>query len=396
MKNVRGFNSRTKIIAVIFFAILMLLFVGCGAESSTGNIVDFTPEQVQKIHIEFSPRIFPAYDVVDEDDIAKVVDYLNGLHPVTTKKDMNEYSGGGYLLTFTLTDDTERLVVLFGNMFLKIGDKVWELPYGEASGFDKISGGFLLDSFDENGFNTVTGRVRSVVSETSGHNLSCEITDSDHVYKVDIADSIIIDITGNGWLILHEGDRISVKYTGNDEAIVAEAVFILESNSTSATSGLDGNGGFLPLEDLPDVYTKEQARTDGVVVDDAPHYPSASAQLPWVLFRQAASEGKPATVRTMRFTEDGTQIIMDIGFDGHVYDYKKVEIAGNGEGGSREYSEGQCRYLTGYVDKFSATEYIVLANDDEVTDMDWKDADGFDGEFVWIFRNIEVERTPRQ
>ncbi len=81
--------------------------------------------------------------------------------------------------------------------------------------------GSILEGNEENtSESSILGKVVSVnvEAEVSGYNISCVIKDENNkTYNINTEHAEIIDMTGNGWLILHQGDAVKVFYQKGEE-----------------------------------------------------------------------------------------------------------------------------------------------------------------------------------
>lgn len=74
---------------------------------------------------------------------------------------------------------------------------------------------------------------------------------------------------------------------------------------------------FLPLEELPEDYTWEQAAEDGVYVNI--HGIEEWNRKAFDSFSSNVKAGKPAFVRVMRYTAEGDPVLSDVIFNGEIF-----------------------------------------------------------------------------
>lgn len=154
------------------------------------------------------------------------------LNTIKTRENPQDYLGGGYSIKIYLKNGNIRDLLLSGNMFFMEKDRfTYEVSYKEASKFDTIVANKLESNESKTNESSITGKVVSVSSETSGRNISCVIRGENNInYNINMEHANIIDATGNGWLILHKEDEIKVFYQKDkqtdNESINALTVYI--------------------------------------------------------------------------------------------------------------------------------------------------------------------------
>lgn len=122
--------------------------------------------------------------------------------------------------------------------------------------------------------------------------------------------------------------------------------------------------GPIPLEDLPDIYSAEQAMIDGCFVSEDGH--ARDNQEAFHSFAQNAANGIPGFIRMVNYHygEDYQWKAMDLHYDGEQFILQ----------GSDTYTFRYLKHFTGEKDRPDATydsyEYYVLTNDNTVT---WED-----------------------
>lgn len=193
-----------------------------GKKALTSNTdLNLNSNEVQKINISVFPSWFKAIDISDAKQIQKIIDYLTSLNTIETKSDPGDYVGGGYLVKVYLKNGNIREFELAGNMFFEEKNRfTYEIPYKEATKFDTIVGNILEENEENTTESSILGKVVSVnaEAEVSGYNISCVIKDENNkTYNINTQHAEIIDMTGNGCLILHQGDAVKVFYQNGEE-----------------------------------------------------------------------------------------------------------------------------------------------------------------------------------
>jgi hypothetical protein len=208
-------NKRPLIIGVCLAAVCLFIF----SYILDKKDLNLKWSEVQRITISAFPPRFEEFEIADEEQIRKVVDYLTSLTTIKTMKNPRDYVGGGYSIKIYLRDGNTRELSLSGNtFFMEVGKFTYEVPYNEAIKFDTIVANILEDNESKTKESSITGTVVSINSETSGRNISCVIKDKDNtVYNINLEQAKIIDATGNGWLILHKEDEVKVFYEKDKE-----------------------------------------------------------------------------------------------------------------------------------------------------------------------------------
>ena len=122
--------------------------------------------------------------------------------------------------------------------------------------------------------------------------------------------------------------------------------------------------GPIPLEDLPEIYSAEQAMIDGCFVSEDGH--ARDNQEAFHSFAQNAANGIPGFIRLFNchYGEDYQWNAMDLSYDGDQFILQ----------GSDTYTFRYLKHFTGEKDRpdasYDSYEYYVLTNDDTVT---WED-----------------------
>ncbi|WP_315074297.1 hypothetical protein [uncultured Clostridium sp.] len=191
----------------------------CKKTITSNTDLNLNRNDVQKINISDFPSRFKAVDISDEEQIQKIIDYLTSLNTIETKSNPSDYVGGGYLVKVYLKNGNIREFELTGNMFFEEKNRfTYEIPYKEATKFDMIVGNILEENEEKTTESSILGKVVSVNAEASDYNISCVIKDENNkTYNINTEHAEIIDVTGNGWLILHQGDAVKVFYQKGEE-----------------------------------------------------------------------------------------------------------------------------------------------------------------------------------
>lgn len=197
--------------------------------------LELNKNDVQRINITAFPAWFDAFNITDEGQISNVVDYLTSLDLVKTK--INPVDGGGFLIKLFLKDGTVRELNHNGNIYLiEKNGFTGQMTYKEAAKFQKIVASILEENSIESGEASITGTIVSIKAEASGRDISCLIRDKDNInHNINVEAAKIIDVAGDGWLILHDKDLVRVFYNKDvqkDKNIInASSVYIKAQNS---------------------------------------------------------------------------------------------------------------------------------------------------------------------
>lgn len=218
-----------KYMYVLICLVVISLFIsGFMVNKYIKNVkVNLSKNEIKQISISYSMPLFDEFDITDTKQVNKIVDYLNSLNKKNTKKNTEEYVGGGYTIKVYLKSGAERTLFLEGNMFFKEANRfVYEIPYKEAIKFHAIVASILEENQSNKGEASVVGTIISVDSH-----IMCSIETKGNVnYNIDLKDIKIIDATGAGNLLVHKKDKIKVFYDKDgqtDSGIIhANMVFI--------------------------------------------------------------------------------------------------------------------------------------------------------------------------
>ena len=168
-------------------------------------------------------------ELTDADDIQSITQYLEGLNPSRSSTN-DTVNGMAYLINILYDNSTETKIVLSGNKYISINDNAAHtIPYDEAIVFDTMIGNILLNQYhNEYEGAIINGMILSVSSDASGSSIACEVkAENDTVISINLSSiKSIIDITGSGWLILHNGDEVEI---GVNENFIADKVFITKT-----------------------------------------------------------------------------------------------------------------------------------------------------------------------
>lgn len=227
-----------KRIVFIFLCCLGISFITSGCTPNKHNKSDINKglniekNQIKQIYISAFPERFKEIIITDTKQITNIVDYCNSIKPITTKKNPDEYVGGGYLIKIQFKDSSERVFNHIGNIFfIEKGNFIYEMQYEEAIKIDSVVADILESNHEKAGESYIVGSIGSIKSDSSGRNMSCIIKDSENLsQEIDLNNALIIDSTGHGWMILHEKDEVKIYYKKEkpiiEGQIIASTVFI--------------------------------------------------------------------------------------------------------------------------------------------------------------------------
>jgi len=232
MNNTNVVNMKKSKLILIFILILSVLLslTACMENEVFSLINSISAEQIETIAVSY--RYFELYEPVvltDVGEIEIVTNYLRELKPGARWKMGRGGSGGGHFIEIHYKDGTLKEVYLFGNTAIIVGKNSHKLSYEEASAFDAVIGGIILNRHRvEYDGTIIRGEVVSVSADPSGRSIACVVKTDDGVQvKVNMKNvTHTLTITGAGWLILHVGDEVEI---GVDEEFVADMVFITSS-----------------------------------------------------------------------------------------------------------------------------------------------------------------------
>lgn len=130
---------------------LMLIFVSVlsGCDKQRGEEI-ILPDNIEKITIAWHGGPLTTFSYTDSSKIDKLREYFTSLELISTKKDPNEYVGGGWVIT--VEDNSEILEMIhYGNMFFKTPDGVWwEISYEQAEALSTILRENVPDELPQN------------------------------------------------------------------------------------------------------------------------------------------------------------------------------------------------------------------------------------------------------
>jgi len=222
-------KAKQILIFVLIIAFILSL-AACGDNEVFSLINNVSTEDIETISVSYS--YFPLYEPVllaDANEIESVTKYLSELNPGKKWKMGKGGSGGGHFIEILYKDGALKEVYLFGNASIIVGKNSHELSYKEASAFDAVIGGIILNRYRAEYDGTIIrGEVVSVSADSSGRSIACVVkTDDGTQVEVNLNNvTNILTITGAGWLILRVGDEVEI---GADEKFVADKVFITDS-----------------------------------------------------------------------------------------------------------------------------------------------------------------------
>ena len=228
-------NKKFVLLRICLVAICLSLSVcilNKNGESNKSKELNLNRNDVQKINISDFPSSFKAFDIDNEEQVQKIIDYLASINTIETKLNPSDYCGGGYSIKVYLSNGSIRYFGLLGNKFFVEKNRfTYEVSYNEATKFDTIVANILDGNEEKTGELSITGRIISVNAEASGRDIACVIKDEGNItYNINVEHAKIIDGTGKGWLILHQGDVIKVFYQKDEDGVInALTVYIKTS-----------------------------------------------------------------------------------------------------------------------------------------------------------------------
>jgi len=213
----------------IFLTLSTILFVSTCSRNYTNPFKDVSIESVVKISIHTLPELFSAVELSEIDEVNKLVHYLAELN-IGKVFDPEPIGGMAYTIDILYIDGTISKIILFGNSYIIVDDKSYELSYDEAAAFGTVIGEILLSRYqDDYDGMMIVGSVLSVESDSSGRSVAATIQISkEKEVSVDLSavSGQILDISGSGWLILHIGDEVAI---GLNADFTADKVFITKA-----------------------------------------------------------------------------------------------------------------------------------------------------------------------
>lgn len=233
----------SKKLAGLVVLVILICFIlsACASKNliknESYNNVDLDKHQIEEISISASPKRFQELNITDSEQISMIVDYFTSINLNTTELNYEDYYGSGYLINIKLKNNVEKEFLHYGNMFfIELGNTTFEMPYEDAIKFDTIVASILESTQEKTGEPSIIGTIINVNSEPSGRNISCVIKDEDNItHTINLEKASIVDSTGNGWLILHDNDKVKIYYQKEnileDGSLIASTVFIQKSSS---------------------------------------------------------------------------------------------------------------------------------------------------------------------
>ncbi|MBN2853319.1 MAG: hypothetical protein JXQ23_11350 [Clostridia bacterium] len=197
--------------------------------------ISLDENEVLKFEISMFPAFIQPFEVVDRKQIEEMTDYFTSLTLIETNRNPRDYFGSAYEITISLIDNSTRTFGFTGNMFFTEGeDFIYEILYEQGIAFSKMIAEILESKHIEAGEPSFTGKIVSVNSEKSGHNISIVLKDKNNKkHQIYVKDASIMESSGNGRLILFEEDEVRVFYEKdkyiNDNVLIATIAFIKEA-----------------------------------------------------------------------------------------------------------------------------------------------------------------------
>lgn len=229
-------NKKFVLLGICLVAICLFLSVcilNKNGESNKSKELNLNRNDVQKINISDFPSRFKAFDIDNEEQVQKIIDYLASINTIETKLNPSDYCEGGYSIKVYLSNGSIRYFGLLGNKFFVEKNRfTYEVSYNEATKFDTIVANILDGNEEKTGELSITGRIISVNAEASGRDISCVIKDEGNItYNINVEHAKIIDGTGKGWLILHQEDVIKVFYQKDEDGVINALTVYIKTSS---------------------------------------------------------------------------------------------------------------------------------------------------------------------
>jgi len=231
----KGMSKRVVNLIIYLAVIGTITLVGASyilKQGDTNNGFNINKRQIQTVKIAAYPEKFQAINITDTQQISTIIDYFATIEFSKTKLNHEEYLGGGYLIEIQFKDNKQRVFYHKGNMFFIEKDKfTYRMKYDDAIKFDTIVANIVESNQAKTGESAILGTIISIKSEPSGRNISCVIKDKENkTHNISLQNASIIDSTGNGWMILHEGDEVKIFYKKDklleDGSLSASTVYI--------------------------------------------------------------------------------------------------------------------------------------------------------------------------
>lgn len=127
-----------KAAAILLPVALILVAAVVYLVSSSETQLDMDGNKIKEIQIAQQPEFYNIgpFSVTKEAEIKLITDYLNGLELKSPNNNPDEYVGSSFIFTVVDQDGTERIIVHFGNKFLRTNDQWYEISYEQASRFE--------------------------------------------------------------------------------------------------------------------------------------------------------------------------------------------------------------------------------------------------------------------
>lgn len=129
--------SKKFLFIILTFTLPIIFLMGCKSQSIKFNVIG---ENINNIEISSLPESEDYNKTLNNnEDIDKIVKYLNSINPFATKENSNEYVGQSIIIKINYKDSSTKEYYHFGNKFIKEDDGIfYELKYEEAEKLDEI------------------------------------------------------------------------------------------------------------------------------------------------------------------------------------------------------------------------------------------------------------------
>lgn len=129
--------SKKFLFIILTFTLPIIFLMECKSQSIKFNVIG---ENINNIEISSFPESEDYNKTLNNnEDIDKIVKYLNSINPFTTKENSNEYVGQSIIIKINYKDSSTKKYYHFGNKFIKEDDGIfYELKYEEAEKLNEI------------------------------------------------------------------------------------------------------------------------------------------------------------------------------------------------------------------------------------------------------------------
>lgn len=136
-----------KLIALGLILVWMLSMSGCGKLNDEEVIL---PDNIEKITIAWNGGPLTTFSYTDSSKINILREYFTSLKLISTKKDPNEYFGGGWAITVEANSEILEMMH-YGNLFFKTPEgEWWEISYEQAEELSTILKENVPDELPQN------------------------------------------------------------------------------------------------------------------------------------------------------------------------------------------------------------------------------------------------------